>query len=56
VILLDSACQYSLVGSTIITFGFSRTPHLSDDVKIAILNEAQRQGYNTGKLIWVKQE
>ncbi|MDE7136580.1 MAG: lipocalin family protein, partial [Muribaculaceae bacterium] len=33
----------------------SRTPQLSDEAKARILAEAQRRGYDTGKLIWVKQ-
>lgn len=28
---------------------------ISEDVKGVILSEAQRRGYDTGKLIWVKQ-
>ncbi len=29
---------------------------LADDVRTAVLNEAKRRGYDTDRLIWVKQE
>lgn len=58
VMLLDSAYQYSLVGSGSDDYLWilSRTPRISDDVKTTILNEAKRRGYDINKLIWVKQE
>lgn len=34
----------------------SRTPRLSDSDRTTILTEAQRRGYDTAKLIWVKQD
>jgi len=56
--LLDSAYQYALIGSGSDDYLWilSRTPKLADDVKATILNEAKRRGYNTNKLIWVKQD
>ena len=56
--LLDSAYQYALVGSGSDEYLWilSRTPQLANDVKATILNEAKRRGYDTEKLIWVKQE
>jgi len=58
VMLLDSAYQYALVGSGSDEYLWilSRTPQLANDVKATILNEAKRRGYDTEKLIWVKQE
>ena len=58
VMLLDSAYQYALVGSGSDDYLWilSRTPQLADDDKVTILNEAKRRGYDTEKLIWVKQE
>ena len=58
VMLLDSAYQYALIGSGSDDYLWilSRTPKLSDDVKAVLLAEAQRRGYDTEKLIWVKQE
>ena len=58
VMLLDSAYQYALIGSGSDDYLWilSRTPKLADDVKATILKEAKRRGYDTEKLIWVKQE
>ena len=58
VMLLDSAYQYALVGSGSDDYLWilSRSPQLADDVKATILAEAKRRGYDTEKLIWVKQE
>ena len=58
VMLLDSAYQYALIGSGSDDYLWilSRTPKLTDDVKTTILTEAKRRGYDTEKLIWVKQE
>ena len=33
----------------------SRTPGLSETAKSELLAEARRRGYDTGKLIWVRQ-
>ena len=58
VMLLDSAYQYALIGSGSDDYLWilSRTPKLADDAKAILINEAKRRGYNTEKLIWVKQE
>lgn len=58
VMLLDSAYQYALIGSGSDDYLWilSRTPKLTDEVKSTILTEAKRRGYDTEKLIWVKQE
>lgn len=58
VMLLDADYQYALVGSGSDKYLWilSRTPHLSDEDKALILAEAQRRGYDTTKLIWVRQE
>ena len=34
----------------------SRTPQLDDNVKKSLVAEARRRGYDTSKLIWVKQQ
>ena len=56
VMLLDSDYQYALIGSGSDSYLWilSRMPKLSDDVKAIILSEAQRRGYDTNKLIWVR--
>ena len=56
VMLLDEDYRYSLVGSGTHDYLWilSRTPQLSESDKSAILAEAQRRGYDTSKLIWVK--
>lgn len=58
VMLLDSAYQYALIGSGSDDYLWilSRTPKLTDDVKTTILTEAKRRGYDTERLIWVKQK
>lgn len=57
VMLIDSAYQYALIGSGSDEYLWilSRTPQLSDSTKAMILSEAQRRGYDTKQLIWVKQ-
>ena len=57
VMLLDDDYRYALIGggSDGYLWILSRTPQLSDEAKARILAEAQRRGYDTGKLIWVKQ-
>ncbi|MDE5808219.1 MAG: lipocalin family protein [Muribaculaceae bacterium] len=57
VMMLDSDYQYALVGSGSDDYLWilSRTPQISDNVKAALLTEAQKRGYDTDKLIWVKQ-
>lgn len=58
VMLIDDDYQYALVGSGSDNYLWilSRTPNLTDDIKSVIIGEAKRRGYDTEKLIWVKQE
>ena len=57
VMLVDADYRYMLIGSG--SDGYlwilSRTPQLADRDRTAILNEAKSRGYDTDKLIWVKQ-
>ena len=57
VMLVDADYRYMLIGSG--SDGYlwilSRTPQLADSDRTAILSEAKRRGYDTDKLIWVKQ-
>ena len=57
ILLLDKDYEYALVGSSSDNYLWvlSRTPKISEDTKGIILKEAQRRGYDTSKLIWVKQ-
>lgn len=57
VMLLDDDYQYALIGSGSDSYLWilSRTPQVSDEVRSLILAEAQRRGYDTDKLIWVRQ-
>ncbi len=57
ILLLDDDYQYALVGggSDDYLWILSRTPQISDEVKDKILAEAQKRGYDTDKLIWVRQ-
>lgn len=57
VMMIDSAYQYALIGSGSDKYLWilSRKPQLTADTKDKILKEAQQRGYNTEKLIWVKQ-
>ena len=56
VMLIDSTYQYALIGSGSDDYLWilSRTPQLSDSIKIVILDEATCRGYDTRKLIWVR--
>ena len=58
VMMLDADYQYALIGSGSDEYLWilSRTPKLTDEVKTVLLNEARRRGYDTDKLIWVKQD
>lgn len=58
VMMLDKDYQYALIGSSSDNYLWilAREPQLTDEVKNTILNEARRRGYDTGKLIWVKQD
>jgi lipocalin len=57
IMMLDSAYQYALVGGSTDKYLWilSRTPQLDEATKASILAEADRRGYNTNLLIWVKQ-
>jgi lipocalin len=57
VLMLDADYQYALVGGSNDNYLWilSRTPKLDEATKAAILSEADSRGYNTNRLIWVKQ-
>ena len=57
IMMLDEDYQYVLVGGSTDKYLWilSRTPVLDDATKSLILAEADRRGYDTSKLIWVKQ-
>ena len=57
IMLIDNDYQYALVGSGSDDYLWilSRTPQISAETKDQILAEAQKRGYDTDKLIWVKQ-
>lgn len=57
IMLLDDNYQYALIGSGSDKYLWilSRSPQISDEIKNEILSEAQKRGYDTDKLIWVKQ-
>lgn len=56
VMMLDADYQYALIGSGSDDYLWilSRKPLLPDTVKQQVIMEAQRRGYDTSKLIWVK--
>lgn len=58
IMMLDENYQYVLVGGSNDKYLWilSRTPELDEATKTLILAEAERRGYDTGKLIWVKQK
>ncbi|MCR5190179.1 MAG: lipocalin family protein [Bacteroidales bacterium] len=58
VMLLDNDYQWALVGSRKAKYLWilSRTPNLSQETVRQILAEAERRGYDTTRLIWVKHE
>lgn len=58
VMMLDANYQWALVGSGSAKYLWilSRTPQLPKATLDTILAEAQRRGYDTSKLIWVKQK
>ena len=58
VMLLDADYQWALIGSGSAKYLWilSRTPELPKETLDTILAEAQRRGYDTSKLIWVKQK
>ena len=58
VMMLDADYQWALIGSKSAKYLWilSRTPELPKETLDTILSEAQRRGYDTSKLIWVKQK
>ena len=58
VMMIDADYTYALVGSggADYLWVLSRTSVLPSAAKEELLTEAKRRGYDTGKLIWVKQE
>lgn len=58
IMMLDADYQYVLVGGSNDKYLWilSRTPQLDDATRTLILAEANRRGYDTSKLIWVKQQ
>ena len=58
VMMIDEGYTYALVGSGSADYLWmlSRTRDLPDSTKSELLSEAKRRGYDTDKLIWVKQE
>ena len=58
VMMLDDNYQWALIGSKSAKYLWilSRTPELPKETLDTILTEAQRRGYDTYKLIWVKQK
>ena len=57
VMMIDEDYTYALVGSGSADYLWmlSRTRDLPDSTKSELLSEAKRRGYDTDKLIWVKQ-
>lgn len=57
IMFIDDDYQYALVGSGSDDYLWilSRTPQIPDGIKELIIAEAQRRGYDTEKLIWVRQ-
>ena len=58
IMMLDENYQYVLVGGSNNKYLWilSRTPQLNDATRTLILAEAERRGYDTSQLIWVKQK
>ena len=56
ILLIDKDYQYALIGSGSDSYLWilSRKSQLTKETKELILKEAQRRGYDTSKLIWVK--
>ena len=57
IMMVDENYQYALVGGSTDKYLWilSRTPQLDEATKSLILAEADLRGYDTSKLIWVKQ-
>ena len=58
IMMLDDNYQYALIGGSNNKYLWilARTPELAEETKSIILAEAERRGYDTKKLIWVKQK
>ena len=58
VMMIDEGYTFALVGSGSADYLWmlSRTRDLPDSTKSELLSEAKRRGYDTDKLIWVKQK
>ena len=58
ILMLDENYQYALVGGSTNRFLWilSRTPQLDEATLSLILAEADRRGYDTTRLLWVKQK
>ncbi len=58
IMMLDDNYQYALIGGKNENYLWilSRTPELDEATKSFILAEADRRGYDTNRLIWVKQK
>ena len=58
VMLIDKDYSHALVGSGSADYLWilSRTPEVPETAKSELLAEAQRRGYDTDKLIWVRQD
>lgn len=57
ILMLDEDYQYALVGSKSPEYLWilARTPSIPDEIRDAMLAEANKLGYDTSKLIWVDQ-
>ncbi|GGE13219.1 lipocalin family protein [Sphingobacterium cellulitidis] len=58
VIALDENYRYAMVTGKNLKYLWilSRTKHIPDEIKTSFLNSAQRIGYDTSKLIWLKHD
>lgn len=58
IMMLDEDYQYVLVGGSTKKFLWilARTPEIDEATQSLILAEADRRGYDTSQLIWVKQQ
>lgn len=58
IMMLDENYQYVLVGGSSDKYLWilSRTPQMDEATKALLVAEADRRGYNTNRLIWVKQK
>ena len=58
IMMLDENYQYALIGGSNNKYLWilARTPELAEETKSIILAEAERRGYDTKKLIWVRQK